>query len=223
VDIDARSGNEIFWFRVTGSVLKFDGFLKVYEESKEDKDAEDEELKRKLPPLEPGQKLTLRELKPEQHFTEPPPRYNEASLVKELEERGIGRPSTYSAILSTIQERQYVQKLGGKFSPTEIGLVVTDLLVENFRDIFDVQYTARLEEELDEIEEGKETWTDALAGFYKKFEKDLRYASKHMENIKADGEAHGRKVRALWLAFGHQMGQARIVLRLQLLRQRRSQ
>jgi DNA topoisomerase-1 len=184
VDIDARSGNEIFWFRVTGSVLKFDGFLKVYEESKEDKDAEDEELKHKLPPLEPGQKLTLRELKPEQHFTEPPPRYNEASLVKELEERGIGRPSTYSAILSTIQERQYVQKLGGKFSPTEIGLVVTDLLVENFRDIFDVQYTARLEEELDEIEEGKETWTDALAGFYKKFEKDLRYASKHMENIK---------------------------------------
>ena len=184
VDIDAKSGSEIFWFRVTGSVLKFDGFLKVYEESKEGKDEEDEELKHKLPPLEPGQKLTLRELKPEQHFTEPPPRYNEASLVKELEERGIGRPSTYSAILSTIQERQYVQKLGGKFTPTEIGLVVTDLLVENFPDIFDVQYTARLEEELDEIEEGKETWTNALGEFYKKFEKDLRYASKHMENIK---------------------------------------
>ncbi len=184
VDIDAKSGAETFWFRVTGSVPKFDGFLKVYEESKEGKDEEDEELKHKLPPLEAGQKLTLRELKPEQHFTEPPPRYNEASLVKELEERGIGRPSTYSAILSTIQERQYVQKLGGKFSPTEIGLVVTDLLVENFRDIFDVQYTARLEEELDEIEEGKETWTDALAGFYKRFAKDLRYAEKHMENIK---------------------------------------
>jgi DNA topoisomerase-1 len=184
VDIDAKSGAETFWFRVTGSVPKFDGFLKVYEESKEGKDEEDEELKHKLPPLEAGQKLTLRELKPEQHFTEPPPRYNEASLVKELEERGIGRPSTYSAILSTIQERQYVQKIGGKFSPTEIGLVVTDLLVENFRDIFDVQYTARLEEELDEIEEGKETWTDALAEFYKRFSKDLRYAEKHMENIK---------------------------------------
>src|SRR5438477_296505 len=184
VDIDAKSGSDTFWFRVTGSVLKFDGFLRVYEESKEGKDEEDEELKHKLPPLEPGQKLTLRELKPEQHFTEPPPRYNEASLVKELEERGIGRPSTYSAILSTIQERQYVTKLGGKFAPTEIGLVVTDLLVENFRDIFDVQYTARLEEELDEIEEGKEKWTDALADFYKKFEKDLRYAQKHMENIK---------------------------------------
>jgi DNA topoisomerase-1 len=184
VDIDAKSGAETFWFRVTGSVLKFDGFLKVYEESKDGKDEEEEELKHKLPALEPGQKLTLRELKPEQHFTEPPPRYNEASLVKELEERGIGRPSTYSAILSTIQERQYVQKIGGKFSPTEIGLVVTDLLVENFRDIFDVQYTARLEEELDEIEEGKETWTDALAEFYKRFAKDLRYAEKHMENIK---------------------------------------
>ena len=184
VDIDAKSGSDVFWFRVTGSVMKFDGFLRVYEESKEGKNEEDEELKHKLPPLEAGQKLTLKELKPEQHFTEPPPRYNEASLVKELEERGIGRPSTYSAILSTIQERQYVQKVGGKFSPTEIGLVVTDLLVENFPDIFDIQYTARLEEELDEIEEGKEGWKQALGDFYKKFEKDLRYAHKHMENIK---------------------------------------
>ena len=184
VDIDAKSANDTFWFRVTGSVLKFDGFLRVYEESKEGKDEEDEELKHKLPALEAGQKLTLKELKPEQHFTEPPPRYNEASLVKELEERGIGRPSTYAAILSTIQERQYVQKIGGKFVPTEIGLVVTDLLIENFRDIFDVQYTARLEEELDEIEEGKEKWTDAMAEFYKKFQKDLKYAEKHMENIK---------------------------------------
>jgi DNA topoisomerase I len=186
VDIDAKAktGNEVFWFRVTGSVLKFDGFLRVYEESKEGKDEEDEELKHKLPALDAGQTLTLKELKPEQHFTEPPPRFNEASLVKELEERGIGRPSTYAAILTTIQERQYVQKVGGKFSPTEIGLVVTDLLVENFRDIFDLQYTARLEEELDEIEEGKEKWQDALADFYKKFQKDLKYAEKHMENIK---------------------------------------
>ncbi len=184
VDIDAKSGSDVFWFRVTGSVMKFDGFLKVYEESKEGKDEEDEELKHKLPPLEAGQKLTLKELKPEQHFTEPPPRYNEASLVKELEERGIGRPSTYATIISTILERQYVTKTGGKFLPTEIGLVVTDLLVENFKDIFDFQYTARLEEELDEIEEGKEKWTDALADFYKKFAKDLKYAEKHMENIK---------------------------------------
>ncbi len=193
VDIDAKAGNETFWFRVTGSVLKFEGFLKVYEESKEGKDEEDEELKHKLPPVEVGQKLTLKSLKPEQHFTEPPPRYNEASLVKELEERGIGRPSTYATILGTIQERQYVQKLGGKFVPTEIGMVVTDLLVENFRDIFDVQYTARLEEELDEIEEGKEKWTDTLAEFYKHFAKDLKYAEKHMENIKRMEKPTGEK------------------------------
>src|SRR5204862_7006947 len=111
-------------------------------------------------------------------------RDNGASLVNELQPRGSGRPSTYAAIRSTTQERQYVQKLGGNFSPTEIGLVVTDLLVENFRDIFDLQYTARFEEELDEIEEGKETWINALAEFYKRFAKDLRYAEKHMENIK---------------------------------------
>ena len=184
VDIEAKSGSESFTFRVTGSVLKFDGFLKVYEESKEGKDEEDEALRHKLPPLEQGQSLALRGLNPEQHFTEPPPRYNEASLVKELEERGIGRPSTYAAIISTIQEREYVQKLGGKFVPAEIGMVVADLLVANFPDIFDPAYTARLEEELDEIEEGKEKWTEALAEFYKKFSKDLKYAQKHMENIK---------------------------------------
>ena len=184
VEIDAKSGGVDYHFRVTGSVLKFEGFLKVYEESKDNKDEEDEALKHKLPALTEGQKLTLKALETEQHFTEPPPRFNEASLVKELEERGIGRPSTYSAIISTIQERQYVLKVGGKFSPTEIGLVVTDLLVENFKDIFDLQYTARLEEELDEIEDGKEQWKDALAEFYKKFEKDLHYAEKHMENVK---------------------------------------
>ena len=184
VDIEAKSGSESFTFRVTGSVLKFDGFLKVYEESKEGKDEEDEALRHKLPPLEQGQSLALRGLNPEQHFTEPPPRYNEASLVKELEERGIGRPSTYAAIISTIQEREYVQKLGGKFVPAEIGMVVADLLVADFPDIFDPAYTARLEEELDEIEEGKEKWTEALAEFYKKFSKDLKYAQKHMENIK---------------------------------------
>jgi DNA topoisomerase-1 len=184
VDIDALGGGQTYRFRVTGSVLKFEGFLKVYEEAKDTKDEEDEALRHKLPALEPGQKLTLKGLDAEQHFTEPPPRYNEASLVKELEEKGIGRPSTYAAIISTIQERQYVQKTGGKFIPTEIGFVVTDLLVENFKDIFDPLYTARLEEELDEIEDGKERWTDALGEFYAKFEKDLQYAEKHMENVK---------------------------------------
>jgi DNA topoisomerase I len=184
VDIDANSKGVDHRFRVSGSVLKFEGFLKVYEESKDSKDEEDEALKHKLPELAEGQTLALKSLTSEQHFTEPPPRFNEASLVKELEERGIGRPSTYSAIISTIQERQYVQKVGGKFIPTEIGFVVTDLLVENFKDIFDFQYTARLEEELDEIEDGTERWTNALAEFYAKFEKDLHYAEKHMENVK---------------------------------------
>ncbi|HSA93563.1 MAG TPA: type I DNA topoisomerase [Terriglobales bacterium] len=184
VDIHAAAQDAPYLFRVTGSVLKFDGFLKVYEESKEGKDEEDEALKHKLPALAAGQKLALRELKAEQHFTEPPPRYNEASLVKELEEQGIGRPSTYATILSTIQERQYVTKTGGKFIPTEIGMVVTELLVKNFPDIFDVKYTARLEEELDEIEEGREKWTDALEEFYAKFSKDLDYAREHMENVK---------------------------------------
>ncbi len=193
VDIDAKNGGESYRFRVTGSVLKFEGFLKVYEESKDSKDEEDEALKHKLPALVEGQKLTLKGLNPEQHFTEPPPRFNEASLVKELEERGIGRPSTYAAIISTIQERQYVQKIGGKFIPTEIGFVVTDLLVANFKDIFDPQYTARLEEELDEIEDGKETWTDALKGFYKKFAKELQYAEKHMENVKRMEKATDEK------------------------------
>ena len=149
-----RSGTNAarYNFRVTGSVLKFEGFLKVYKESKEAEDDEDESLKHKLPPLEEGQKLRLEELKPEQHFTEPPPRFNEASLVKELEERGIGRPSTYAAIITTIVDRGYVQKTagrGGKFFPTEIGFVVTELLVANLKDIFDYEFTARMEEDLD--------------------------------------------------------------------------
>ncbi|HEY0566387.1 MAG TPA: type I DNA topoisomerase [Terriglobales bacterium] len=186
VDISAPgSDKRRYDFRVTGSVLKFEGFLKAYEESKETKDEDDEALKHKLPPLEEGQRLTLKEIKPEQHFTEPPPRYNEASLVKELEERGIGRPSTYAAIISTIQERQYVQKVGNKyFVPTEIGMVVTDLLVANFKYIFDPQYTARLEEELDAIEDGKEKWTDLMRAFYDHFSQELSHAEKHMENVK---------------------------------------
>ncbi|HEX3436553.1 MAG TPA: type I DNA topoisomerase, partial [Pseudacidobacterium sp.] len=186
VDIVAKATRS-YDFRVTGSVLKFDGFLKVYEESKEKKDEDDEALSNKLPALDQGQSLTLHELKPEQHYTEPPPRYNEASLVKELEERGIGRPSTYASIINTIQDREYAQKIGGRsgrFVPTEIGTVVNDLLVKNFPYIFDTKYTARLEEELDDIEDGREKWTDLLKGFYGHFEGELEDASKHMENIK---------------------------------------
>ena len=187
VEVAAQSDRR-YDFRVTGSILKFDGFLKVYEEAKDTKDEDDEALKNKLPDLSQGQALKLIELRPDQKFTEPPPRYNEASLVKTLEERGIGRPSTYATILSTIQEREYVQKVGqgrsGKFVPTEIGLVVTDLLVANFPYIFNPEYTAKLEEELDDIEDGKERWTDLLKAFYQHFEQELVHAGKHMENVK---------------------------------------
>ncbi len=174
-------------FRVTGSVLRFDGFLKVYEEAKDAKDEDDEALRNKLPALENGDALKLVKVDTEQHFTSPPPRYNEASLVKVLEERGIGRPSTYASIINTIQDREYVTKAGGRsgpFIPTEIGTVVTDLLVRNFPYIFDTQYTARLEEELDDIEDGKERWTDLLQGFYSHFVGELEHAGKHMEDIK---------------------------------------
>ena len=174
-------------FRVTGSVLKFEGFLKVYEEAKDSKDEEDESLKHKLPPLEEGQKLRLEALKPEQHFTEPPPRFNEASLVKELEERGIGRPSTYAAIISTIVDRGYVQKTagrGGKFFPTEIGFVVTELLVANLKDIFDYSSPPAWKRTSTRSKTARIKWTAALHEFYAKFEEDLEYAGEHMENIK---------------------------------------
>ncbi|MDE3197073.1 MAG: type I DNA topoisomerase [Acidobacteriota bacterium] len=173
-----------YTFRATGSVMKFDGFLKVYEEGKDQKDEEDEELKHKLPLVSEGEELKLRALKPEQHFTEPPPRYTEATLVKKLEADGVGRPSTYASILSTIQEREYVTKEGGKFRPTELGMVVTDLLLESFNDIFDVRYTARMEEELDEIEDGKLDWREAMGEFYERFTRDLESAETNMTNIK---------------------------------------
>jgi DNA topoisomerase I len=137
-------------------------------------------------------KLALKKLDPKQHFTQPPPRFTEASLVKELEENGIGRPSTYATILSTLQNREYVEKVEGKFVPSELGLTVTDLLVGHFGDIVDVKYTARMEEELDEIEEGRLDYVDALKGFNKQFTKDLKAASKNMENIKTKEEPTDR-------------------------------
>ncbi|HLH05490.1 MAG TPA: type I DNA topoisomerase [Bryobacteraceae bacterium] len=185
IDINAtgKSGTR-YVFRATGSVQKFDGFLKVYEEGKDVKDEDDEDLKHKLPAVVKGEALRFKQILPEQHFTEPPPRYNEATLVKKLESDGVGRPSTYASILSTIQEREYVKKEGGKFIPTELGTIVTDLLLESFNDLFDVKYTARMEEELDEIEEGKLEWRAAMAEFYERFQKDLDHAARHMTDIK---------------------------------------
>jgi DNA topoisomerase-1 len=189
----AKTG-KTYDFRVSGSVLRFDGFLKVYEVAEEKKD--DDESANKLPILDGVKALELEKLDEEQHFTQPPPRYNEASLVKELEERGIGRPSTYASIINTIQDREYVVKHGGsrgRFYPTEIGVVVCDLLVKNFPYIFDTAYTAKLEEELDDIEEGKEKWTDLLNGFYGYFEEELKDAGKNMENIKRMEQVTGEK------------------------------
>jgi DNA topoisomerase-1 len=183
IDVVARGKNEVeYTFRATGSVLKFDGFLKVYKESKDE--ADDEDTEHRMPLVAEGERLRLRALRPEQHFTEPPPRYNEATLVKRLEADGVGRPSTYASILSTIQEREYVKKEGGRFSPTELGMVVTDLLLESFDDIFEVKYTARMEEELDEIEDGKLDWRAAMQDFYQRFDKDLKHAEEHMTDIK---------------------------------------
>ncbi len=239
VEIAAQADRR-YDYRVSGSILKFDGYLKVYNESiAEEEDQRLPELSEKMPLqlataehlkvlAERERKKKLDEARRQHHakvakvearneaagvdeavpefvepevnvpvraaavagaqkFTEPPPRYNEASLVKELEERGIGRPSTYATIINTIQDREYVVKIGGrtgKFVPTEIGTVVTDLLVKNFPYIFDTKYTARLEEELDDIEEGKERWTDLLNGFYGHFAEELEDAAENMEDIK---------------------------------------
>ncbi|MGA9625034.1 MAG: type I DNA topoisomerase [Bryobacteraceae bacterium] len=185
IDVAAKGKNGAdYLFRATGSVLKFEGFLKAYQEGKDQADEEDEELRHRLPAVVEGERLRFRAIKPEQHFTEPPPRYNEATLVKRLEADGVGRPSTYASILSTIQEREYVGKEGGRFVPSELGMVVTDLLIESFDDIFDVTYTARMEEELDEIEEGKLDWRASIAEFYERFDKDLKHAEEHMTDIK---------------------------------------
>ena len=237
IEIDAVS-DRTYNFRTTGSVLKFDGFLRVYEADDEEEDRLPEIPKGARLPLATAEQLMklaveARNVKLEQarkkyrlevakiearneksgsegemepipefaeqeiplevrpsavnavqKFTEPPPRFNEASLVKELEERGVGRPSTYASIINTIQDREYVTKISGRFYPTELGMVVCDLLVKNFPYIFDIAYTAKLEEELDDIEEGKEKWTDLMNGFYDHFEDELKIAGEKMESIK---------------------------------------
>lgn len=166
VDIEAKGSGAAYTFRATGSVLTFDGFLAVYPMKTEDT---------LLPQLTAKEQLDLDHLESKQHFTEPPPRYSEASLIKILEKNGIGRPSTYAPTISTIQERNYVQKNEAKrFQPTEMGTMVTDLLVEHFPVIVDVQFTARMEEELDKIAEGERAWIPTIREFYEPFEKNLQ-------------------------------------------------
>jgi DNA topoisomerase-1 len=196
VDVDAvPADGPAYLFRVKGSVPKFAGWLAVYNQEQPEArtegpgpdavTAEDEEGSSLLPALSQGDRLEMKELKPEQKFTQPPPRYSEATLVKALEENGIGRPSTYASIIGVIQAREYVHKIEARFKPTVLGrMLVERLLSPAFDDILDVGYTRELEEELDKIEEGQEDYQSALSSFYKKFEKDLTRASKEMINLK---------------------------------------
>jgi len=194
VDITAAA----YLFRVKGSVPKFPGWMAVYNQpvapapdietvapGPDARTAEDDEDSSVLPPLAQGDTLTLRELKPEQKFTQPPPRYTEATLVKALEENGIGRPSTYASIITVIQAREYVNKIEGKFKPTVLGVMLVEkLLSPAFDDILDVGYTRELEEDLDKIESGASDYESTLTSFYKKFSKDLKRAAKEMINLK---------------------------------------
>ncbi|MEM7589030.1 MAG: DNA topoisomerase, partial [Myxococcota bacterium] len=175
-----------------GSILRFEGFLRVYREAidEDDKEAaqQSQQEKVQLPPLKEGQEVRLQEILCKQHFTEPPPRFSEASLVKELEEQAIGRPSTYASILSVIQDKAYVTKQEQRLHPSDLGRVVTDLLVENFPNILDTTFTAHMEEQLDSIEEGKGNWQQMLSHFYKPFQTDIQKAKENMRDIKRTQE-----------------------------------
>ncbi|HUG38518.1 MAG TPA: type I DNA topoisomerase [Candidatus Limnocylindrales bacterium] len=171
-------------FRAQGATLRFAGFTGVYVESRDEAPAAEEESEAPLPPLVEGETLKLRALDPKQHFTQPPPRFTEASLVKALEERGIGRPSTYAQILSTIQDREYVRREKATLFPTELGMQVNDMLVPHFPEVMDVEFTAQLEESLDKIEDGDANWVETVAAFYKEFSKDLARAGRKMDDFK---------------------------------------
>ena len=190
---DADIVNGAYTFRASGEVQKFAGFLAVFQDNGGEDDEEKAENERALPQLTEGETLNLLDLDTRQNFTQPPARYTEATLVKALEENGIGRPSTYGQILTTIQARDYTYKHDGKFHPTQLGMLVAKLLKQSFGDIIDESYTARLEEELDSIEEGKLEWTDAMRDFAKKFNKDLIRAQKEMTQVKGEGIATDEK------------------------------
>ncbi|EKP93688.1 type I DNA topoisomerase [Thermaerobacter subterraneus] len=171
-------------FRATGSTVKFPGFMKLYVEGRDEGgEGEGDEAEGMLPDLAEGDALALKQLRPEQHFTQPPPRYTEAMLVRALEEKGIGRPSTYAPIIETIQERGYVVKEDRRFRPTELGRVVTALLKEHFPDIVDVEFTARMEADLDRIEEGQREWEDVVREFYEPFSATLARAEREIQRV----------------------------------------
>lgn len=182
--VDIEAGD--YLFRATGSVMRFDGYRKLYEETSES-DAKGKADDGLLPELEEGEVLATKEIQVEQHFTQPPPRYTESSLIKALEEKGIGRPSTYAAILSNIRDRQYVDLVERKLVPSELGELVNRLLVDNFPDILNVEFTANMESSLDEIEMGRQDWMKVLDTFYQAFEKDLERAKSEMLDVRKEG------------------------------------
>lgn len=187
IDVEAKQ----YRFRATGAVMRFPGFTTLYEESVPEtnrSDADEGGQNRTLPSLEVGQEARVTALIPAQHFTQPPPRFTEASLVSELEKLGIGRPSTYAAILSTLRDRRYVQDRERRLTPTELGTTINALLVENFPAILDVQFTAQLEDKLDKIEEGQYQWIETLQNFYEPFVADLEQATRKMRDIKREVE-----------------------------------
>ncbi len=179
VSIDTECAGHIF--RSSHQSVKFPGFLAIYEESRDD---ETEAVGAPLPDLKESDRATASQIKPEQHFTQPPVRYNEATLVKAMEEKGIGRPSTYATIVSTIQEREYVNKVEKRLQPTALGEVVTGLMMERFNDIIDVEFTANMETRLDEVEAGNQNWKDLLADFYKGFHEELTAAEEALEGTR---------------------------------------
>jgi len=176
-----------YLFTASGSTVKFPGFMALYMSVDEEIASQSEQSKPKLPELSQGAVLKLNQLEPRQHFTMPPPRFSEASLVKELEENGIGRPSTYASILSTIRGKGYVDLVKGYFRPNELGFIVNDLLVQNFPEIFDVEFTAKMEEKLDQVESEKIDLLEVLTRFYRPFKKDLQSASDGMLSVKGVG------------------------------------
>src|SRR5262245_30515992 len=187
--VDITAGDYVF--RVKGTVPKFAGWMATYgaatgeqTESAEKSDGDDDGVSGVLPPLAEGERRELVQVRPEQKFTPPPPRFTEATLVKELEENGIGRPSTYASIIGVLQDRDYVNKIEGKFKPSALGRIISDLLTKSFEDIIDVEYTRSLEDDLDKIEQGKTDYVKTLADFYKKVKKDLSKAGKEMIDLK---------------------------------------
>ena len=194
VEVTGKSSGHEYLLRASGSAVKFPGFLVVYEEAKnEDVKTEEDDENVKIPAnIAEGQKQELIHLIPEQHFTQPPPRYSEASLVQALEEDGIGRPSTYAPTISTIQQRGYVERIEKRLVPTEVGIQVNDLMVQYFPDIVDLQFTARMEEDLDMIASGQAEWTEVMHEFYRPFAEDVKKAQAEMPVTKSGPEPIGR-------------------------------